>query len=629
MFRSNSHRDRVLLEPLGRDEGSHSHRVSLSQCTVREKSVWYALYSGSVRELLTKLIVRNFKRFNDVSIELGNPVVFIGPNNSGKSIALQALALWDIGLRRWNEARGARETSGKRPGVAINRRDLISVPVPDANLLWRDLHVRDVVRHEGKQTTKNVRVDIVVEGVTQDTAWSCGFEFDYANQESFYCRPLRLSEDRDPSRMQVPPEALGTMVAFLPPMSGLQDREFKKQGGEISFLIGQGRTAEVLRNLCLGVIEANGGKLWTEIIGQIERLFGVKLEAPEFISERGEITMTYRDRADIRLDLSSAGRGLHQTLLLLAYLAAHPSSVLLLDEPDAHLEILRQRQIYKLLTDTAREQNSQIIAASHSEVVLNEAAARDVVVSFVGSPHRINDRGSQLRKALVDIGFEDFYQAEENGWVLYVEGSTDLAILQAFAQALNHPVAERLELCFAHYIENQPERARAHFHGLREAKSDLIGIVLCDRLDRQLNPTPQLQEYVWRRREIENYLCQPDTLLSYAESGIEEESPGPLFDKTTGEKRRIAMEECIRDLVPPVALRNPADSWWMDTKASTDFLDRLFDAFFKRLGLPNLLLKTNYHVLAKYVRPEQIDPEIIEKLDAILQVAERAINLSC
>ncbi len=36
---------------------------------------------------------------------LGNPVVFIGPNNSGKTSALQALALWEIGLKKWNEKR--------------------------------------------------------------------------------------------------------------------------------------------------------------------------------------------------------------------------------------------------------------------------------------------------------------------------------------------------------------------------------------------------------------------------------------------------------------------------------------------------------------------------------------------
>ncbi len=35
--------------------------------------------------MLTKLTIRNFKRFRNVEVELGNPVVFIGPNNSGKT----------------------------------------------------------------------------------------------------------------------------------------------------------------------------------------------------------------------------------------------------------------------------------------------------------------------------------------------------------------------------------------------------------------------------------------------------------------------------------------------------------------------------------------------------------------
>ena len=139
--------------------------------------------------------------------------------------------------------------------------------------------------------------------------------------------------------------------------------------------------------------------------------------------------MAYQDQEGCLLDLSCAGRGLQQTLLLLAHLYANPKTVLLLDEPDAHLEVLRQRQIYQLLTDVAARQGSQIIAASHSEVVLNEAANRDVVIAFVGPPHRIDDRGQQVLKALTDIGFDQYYQAELKGWALYLEGSTDLAIL--------------------------------------------------------------------------------------------------------------------------------------------------------------------------------------------------------
>lgn len=50
--------------------------------------------------MLANIRIRNFKRLRDVSFELGKTVVLIGPNNSGKTTALQALALWNIGLKK-------------------------------------------------------------------------------------------------------------------------------------------------------------------------------------------------------------------------------------------------------------------------------------------------------------------------------------------------------------------------------------------------------------------------------------------------------------------------------------------------------------------------------------------------
>jgi len=41
--------------------------------------------------MLTKLTIRNFKCFREVEIELGDPVVFIGPNNSAKTTALDGI----------------------------------------------------------------------------------------------------------------------------------------------------------------------------------------------------------------------------------------------------------------------------------------------------------------------------------------------------------------------------------------------------------------------------------------------------------------------------------------------------------------------------------------------------------
>ena len=390
--------------------------------------------------MLTKIKIRNFKRFGSVEVDLGNPVVFIGPNNSGKTSALQALALWQVGLSRWNERRKGKGLPEKRPGVTINRRDVVAVPVPDAKLLWRNLHVRDVKKTNGGQITNNVRVDIIVDGVTNDRPWKCGFEFDYANEESFYCRPLRDLDEKSGRRMVIPEEAMNVLVAFLPPMSGLAANETRLDLGAINVRVGEGQTAGVLRNLCYS-INTNKPELWKKLVHHILDLFGSTLEPPRYIPERGELEMAYSEN-DVRLDLSSSGRGLQQTLLLLAYMYANPNSVVLLDEPDAHLEILRQRQIYQLLTDVARTNGNQVIAASHSEVLLNEAAGRDLVIAFVGSrPHPMVDRGSQVMKALEEIGFDQYYQAEQTGWVLYLEGSTDLATLRAFADRLGHQKA--------------------------------------------------------------------------------------------------------------------------------------------------------------------------------------------
>lgn len=228
-----------------------------------------------------------------------------------------------------------------------------------------------------------------------------------------------------------------------------------------------------------------------------------------------------------------------------------------------------------------------------------------------------------MLKALKEIGFEQYYQAEQTGWVLYLEGSTDLAILRAFAETLGHEAVRYLERPFIHYVLNQPQKAREHFYGLREAKQDLVGVALFDHLGQSLHADAPLRELMWQRREIENYLCYPDVLLAYARAGQAQD----LFTYAEAQKREQVMQECIRDLVPPVALRNLDDRWWIDTKSSDDFLDRLFEMYFERLGLPNLMRKTDYHQLAQLVPKEQIVEEVLEKLDTIVAVAESAQGL--
>jgi hypothetical protein len=164
-----------------------------------------------------------------------------------------------------------------------------------------------------------------------------------------------------------------------------------------------------------------------------EKLFGAKLNEPRYIKERGEIVMDYRtrdgdhagsfsERARPAADAASArAHGRESRRGAAAGRARRPPG-----DPAPAADLPGADR-------SGAETGSQIIAASHSEVILNEAADRDMVIAFVGKPHRIDDRGSQVLKALRDIGFEHYYLAEETGWVLYLEGSTDLAMLRAFA----------------------------------------------------------------------------------------------------------------------------------------------------------------------------------------------------
>lgn len=576
--------------------------------------------------MLTRLLVRNFKRFEELDIPLDSPVLFIGPNNSGKTTALQALALWDLGMRRWLE-KGAERNAPKRPGVAINRRDLVTVPAPDAKHFWRDLRVRNVRRVNGKQRTSNIRVDIVVEGVTDGKAWRCGLEFDYANAESFYCRPLRV-DSKGTRRMEVPDEARDVRVAYLPPMSGLAMNELRLEPGGVNVRLGEGRTAEVLRNLCFQIEEKErfsdaGLQPWTQLVADIERLFGMQLDPPLHIPDRGEIAMSYRQRG-IRFDLTSSGRGMLQTALVLAHLALNQRAVLVLDEPDAHLEIVRQRQTYELLSERARASGSQLILASHSEVLLHEAAQQDMLIAFVGAPHEVAGRPSQVFKALRDIGYADFEQARAAGFVLYVEGTTDARMLRALAERCGHQSAVRaLESAFVKPVGNQPMKAVAHFHGLREAQPGLKAVALFDRNERSLPPEQGFPMRMWQRREIENYVCSRDTLLAFAEATAET-APNSLFRNDLCAKRRKAMAEALRR-VEAALLELDGDPWSPDARASEEVLPAVLRRFGELSGGENPLpRKRDFAQLAAHIPDADLDPEVGEVLDFIADASRLA-----
>ena len=80
--------------------------------------------------MISRLTLRNFKRFREQTFELADSVVLAGPNNAGKSTLLQAIATWKLGLDRWvaqreggagRQALGSRHHAGRFHGRAAPR----------------------------------------------------------------------------------------------------------------------------------------------------------------------------------------------------------------------------------------------------------------------------------------------------------------------------------------------------------------------------------------------------------------------------------------------------------------------------------------------------------------------------
>lgn len=544
------------------------------------------------------LRVKGFKRFAEVEFRLPGHVVLAGPNNTGKTTVLQAVASWALALRRWRELDDSNPGRDYAP-VPITRQAFAAVPVRNFDLLWTNRRYHSTVEIE----------------LQHNDGWSLTMELTSDSTEQIYVRPKTGTEPGILRELDLP-------VLFVPPMTGLGIEEPVFQPPKIEQLLGLGRPGEVLRNL---VVEANGDEAaWDALQTSIRKLFGYALLPPDttgahIIAEYGRARNNRV--AGPRFDIASAGSGFQQVLMLLAFLHTRPGTVLLLDEPDAHLHVILQDAIYHELRTVAAKQRSQLIVATHSEVIINSVEPRELCV-VLDRPRMVADtpERNRLVSSLRVLSNEDVMQALQAAGMLYVEDYTDIYLLRAWAARLEHRAEKLLttEIMWKPVVFQTREggagsrgiRAVEHFEALGLVREDLPGLELRDGDAGPAVPdTPitgaGLQRLRWRRYEIESYLLHPDALARFVESIV-----------GTGAATRHVEDMLAywRDEFPPAVVKAPLGDheYLNNTKARTKLLEPLLDA----AGLHGLPY-TRYHEIAGMMRPEEIHPEVAEKLDQI------------
>ena len=119
-------------------------------------------------------------------------------------------------------------------------------------------------------------------------------------------------------------------------------------------------------------------------------------------------------------------------------------------------------------------------------------------------------------------------------------------------------------------------------------------------MDKELQKEPQLKEMMWKKREIENYLCKKEALMSFAVEGLNDD----LFGHSQKGKREEIMQEEIGILTESLRNLYKELPFTDDIKASDDFFGPLFKKFSEKLiddGGALALRKSDFYKLVKYI----------------------------
>jgi ABC-type cobalamin/Fe3+-siderophores transport system ATPase subunit len=580
--------------------------------------------------MITRLTLRNFKNVQEQQYDFTQFDLLVGRNNSGKSTVLQALAIWQYCIDEFHRS----NRSGTK-GIQIVLPNFTALPVPEFNLLWRNKTDREYPSENGKKKQKFILIQIIVEWqVSNNKIEKFGIDLRYQSPQTIYAIPeegwgkFRELEDILPR------------IAYVPPFSGLDPMEKWLDIAPIRQQVGKGQPGSVLRNLLLKVYqsigedakldrEVNGQKIymangdWWSLVSIVERWFSVEICDPEYDKQKDVyITVEYRQNGK-EFDIISGGSGFHQTLTLLAFLYGYNPTVILLDEPDAHLHVNLQREILDYFKLKSQQKNIQFLIATHSEEFAKGVDASQIVSLMGQKPKRIESVPEVIR-AMAEVSNEEIVRTLAYPYIVYVEGESDERIIRAWSSACG---ADEVmdKVCFKSMSggnkQKMKELADDHYQALKQIVPDLRRIILLDYDEPEGYHPPKNNQvlYEWQRKNIENYMFVPDVWKRVAleKVGLSE---GDLFS--------VSISNLIDDYFDSQNLVLPKKQTWRNISANVfavvDGKKLLFekdDSLFHRLRKNNPSIQILREEIAINMAGDEIHEDVYEfmaKLKSLL-----------
>lgn len=302
--------------------------------------------------------MKRFRKFKDNDLIVADHNVLVGANNSGKTSVLHALRLFFFAA--------SGEFSGAAGKVEFHKRYLRLdeiLPVSDPAELWSDC-----IKGKAKATGVNVEIEFR-SGLAIEVSFT--YRFGQVHVDAGIPKnPGNLSGDGIN-------EAIGHKLAFIPGLVGILPQEPYVTPARRSAMSIEARYSEMYRSSLLH-LDTTDGKALKRINKVLSKHLGVELTEIKFDPDKDVFVDVKYTQNGVSLGLSNAGSGMLQLIQVLIYIYLHKPTLLLIDEPDAHLHPELQEKLGNLLKDVTKEMGAQLFVATHSPDVIDSFQPNEV-----------------------------------------------------------------------------------------------------------------------------------------------------------------------------------------------------------------------------------------------------------
>jgi energy-coupling factor transporter ATP-binding protein EcfA2 len=337
---------------------------------------------------ISSLTIRRFKRLEQFTLNnLGETVLLIGANNSGKSSVLQAV---HFAVSIAQSARLVGEGVAWRNDafeLSFNPSQLIYSPVADVLSLSSGGSLRE-------ERATQIEIEFITDnGIRCNVGLRRGRNRNIA--VSIVGRELgeRLMDLERP------------FTVYAPGLAGVPKDERYLSPGVVRRVVARGDANLTLRNV-LRMLRSDRAS-WDLFVQDMQSLFGgISIELNFNESTDENIQAFFQLPGGPRLPIDAAGTSILQASQILAYVALFKPQVLILDEPDSHLHPDNQRALCDLIYNLTSSRGFQAMISSHSRHVLDTMKTRSQV-AWLSKGVLVDEPDLNATSVLLDLGALD------------------------------------------------------------------------------------------------------------------------------------------------------------------------------------------------------------------------------